>query len=127
EEARELAALDRRRRRRDRRLLVARPEAHGGALCRVPRPRAARPLRVAQELPPPGAARRRRSGRARVTKRIGLTLGKFAPLHRGHELLIETALGEVEHLIVLVYDCPETTPVPLGVRAQWIRDLYPSV
>ena len=25
--------------------------------------------------------------------RVGLTLGKFAPLHRGHQHLIETALG----------------------------------
>jgi NadR type nicotinamide-nucleotide adenylyltransferase len=59
--------------------------------------------------------------------RVGLTLGKFAPLHRGHQFVIETALAEVEHLIVMIYDCPEITSVPLSTRAQWIRELYPNV
>lgn len=58
---------------------------------------------------------------------VGLTLGKFAPLHRGHQLLIETALAEMDEVIVVVYDCPETTRVPLTVRANWIRTLYPDV
>jgi len=57
----------------------------------------------------------------------GLTLGKFAPLHRGHQFLIETALAEMDEVIVMVYDCPETTDVPLSVRANWIRQLYPGV
>ena len=57
---------------------------------------------------------------------VGLTLGKFAPLHKGHQHLIETALREVEHLIVIVYDT-EVTSVPLPVRCGWIRTLYPSV
>jgi NadR type nicotinamide-nucleotide adenylyltransferase len=59
--------------------------------------------------------------------RVGLTLGKFAPLHHGHELVIRTALAEVDHLIVMIYDCPETTPIPLSVRARWIAELYPQV
>lgn len=57
----------------------------------------------------------------------GLTLGKFAPLHRGHQALIERALSEVDHLVVLIYDAPEVTAIPLPVRAGWIRELYPSV
>jgi NadR type nicotinamide-nucleotide adenylyltransferase len=61
-----------------------------------------------------------------MAPRIGLTLGKYAPLHRGHQLVIETALAEMDRVIVLIYDCPETTPVPLTVRARWIRALYPS-
>lgn len=59
--------------------------------------------------------------------RIGLTLGKFAPLHKGHQFLIERALAETDHLIVIVYDSPEITTIPLPVRADWIRKLYPSV
>jgi NadR type nicotinamide-nucleotide adenylyltransferase len=59
--------------------------------------------------------------------KIGLTLGKFAPLHRGHQLVIETALREMDETLVLIYDCPELETNPLDVRAQWIRDLYPSV
>src|SRR5688500_17251801 len=58
---------------------------------------------------------------------VGLVLGKFAPLHRGQQLLIETVLAEVEHLVVLVDDCPETTRLPLATRSQWLRELYPSV
>jgi NadR type nicotinamide-nucleotide adenylyltransferase len=58
---------------------------------------------------------------------VGLTLGKFAPLHQGHQSLIETALAEVNHVVVMIYDCPEVTDVPLNVRARWIRDLYPTV
>jgi HTH-type transcriptional regulator, transcriptional repressor of NAD biosynthesis genes len=58
---------------------------------------------------------------------VGLTLGKFAPLHRGHQSMIETARQEMDEVIVVIYDCPETTPIPLNVRAGWIRALYPDV
>ncbi len=60
-------------------------------------------------------------------KTSGLTLGKYAPLHRGHQLLIETGLSETDAMSVIIYDAPETTPIPLPVRSQWIRALYPSV
>ena len=56
----------------------------------------------------------------------GLTLGKFAPFHRGHQLLVETALAEVDELVVMVYPTG-VTPIPLQVRARWIQTLYPSV
>lgn len=57
----------------------------------------------------------------------GLVLGKFAPLHRGHQLLIETALAENQRVLVMIYDAPEVTPVPLAARARWIAELYPRV
>jgi HTH-type transcriptional repressor of NAD biosynthesis genes len=57
----------------------------------------------------------------------GLTLGKFAPFHRGHQLVVETALAESDEVVVLVYDAPELTGVPLSVRAGWVRRLYPGV
>ncbi|MDF2937005.1 MAG: cytidyltransferase-related domain protein [Paenibacillaceae bacterium] len=59
-------------------------------------------------------------------KTLGLTLGKFAPLHKGHQYMFETALQEVEELIVVIYDTP-VMPVPLHIRAEWIRQLYPQV
>lgn len=59
--------------------------------------------------------------------KTGLTVGKFAPLHRGHQHLIETALNESEHVIVVVYQAKTVTSVPLEVRAGWIRKLYPMV
>lgn len=58
--------------------------------------------------------------------RRGLTLGKFAPFHRGHQLLMETALAEVDELVVMVYET-DLIAVPLQVRAGWIRKLYPAV
>jgi HTH-type transcriptional regulator, transcriptional repressor of NAD biosynthesis genes len=56
----------------------------------------------------------------------GLTLGKFAPFHKGHQLVLDTALSEVDDLTVLIYEAPETT-IPLAVRAGWIGTLYPDV
>lgn len=41
-------------------------------------------------------------------------------------MLIETALAEVDELIVMVY-ATDVIDVPLQVRAGWIRDLYPKV
>jgi len=57
----------------------------------------------------------------------GLTLGKYAPLHKGHQLVIETALAEMDEVIVIIYDVPETTNVPLNVRVTWLRKLYPQI
>lgn len=59
-------------------------------------------------------------------KKVGLTLGKFAPLHKGHQYMIETALREVDEMLVMIYDT-SVTDVPLSVRAGWIRKLYPAV
>lgn len=47
---------------------------------------------------------------------VGLTLGKFAPLHRGHQFVIETALAERGRVFVLIYDCSDTIPIRLPVR-----------
>ena len=58
---------------------------------------------------------------------VGLTLGKFAPLHAGHQRLLEHAMSHVDHLICVVYAAPDTTTVPTTVRAGWIRHLYPSI
>jgi HTH-type transcriptional repressor of NAD biosynthesis genes len=58
--------------------------------------------------------------------KVGLTLGKFAPFHKGHQLLIETAINEVDELIVLIYDDPVIN-IPLATRASWIREIYPDI
>lgn len=57
----------------------------------------------------------------------GLYLGKFAPLHWGHEAIIAQALNEVEELIIMIYDSPEVTDVPLTVRASWFKRFGPRV
>lgn len=60
-------------------------------------------------------------------RKVGLTLGKFAPLHRGHQLMIETALAQVDRLIIMIYGCDEQPLVSLTERVQWLQALYPSV
>ncbi len=57
---------------------------------------------------------------------VGLTLGKFAPLHLGHQFLIEEARKQVDRLYVLVYEANETW-ISVTKRANWIRKLYPNV
>lgn len=57
----------------------------------------------------------------------GLTLGKYAPLHKGHQFVIETALSEMDEVIVVIYNAPETTCIPLNIRANWLRRLFPQI
>lgn len=57
------------------------------------------------------------------SKRIGFTIGKFAPFHKGHEYLIETALNETDEFYVVIYDT-EVTDIPVETRAKWITDKY---
>lgn len=62
--------------------------------------------------------------------RRGLVFGKFMPLHRGHQLLIERALAEVDDLTIVVYDSEpagDYPPMPLELRLRWLRWLYPDV
>ena len=59
--------------------------------------------------------------------RNGLVVGKFAPPHMGHQLLLETALDQCENVTVLVYSNPDFPNMPSETRASWIRELYPSV
>ena len=56
----------------------------------------------------------------------GLTLGKYAPLHKGHQLVIETALAEMDEVIIIIYNAPETTNTPLNIRSNWLRKIYPQ-
>jgi HTH-type transcriptional regulator, transcriptional repressor of NAD biosynthesis genes len=57
----------------------------------------------------------------------GLTLGKYAPLHKGHQYVIDTALAEMDKVTVIIYDAPETTNVPLNVRSNWLKKIYPKI
>jgi HTH-type transcriptional repressor of NAD biosynthesis genes len=59
--------------------------------------------------------------------RRGLVLGKFAPLHRGHQHLIATARAAVDELVVAVYETAWYDAVSPPARARWIEDLHPGV
>jgi len=58
--------------------------------------------------------------------KTGFTIGKFAPFHKGHEYLIETALKEVDELYVVVYDTPKLG-YDIDTKIKWITDKYPNV
>lgn len=57
----------------------------------------------------------------------GLVVGKFAPLHRGHQRLIEAAREACGRVVVMLWSTPDFPAMPTAVRADWIRVLYPDV
>ena len=58
-------------------------------------------------------------------KKVGFTIGKFAPLHKGHQYLIETAMKEMDEFYIVVYDT-DIIKNPVEERANWIKKLYPK-
>lgn len=57
---------------------------------------------------------------------IGFTIGKFAPLHKGHQYLIEKGIKEMDEFYVIVYET-KVIDISMEQRAKWIRELYPKV
>ena len=55
----------------------------------------------------------------------GVVFGKFYPPHRGHKLVIDTAMREVERLTVFVCQRDEYT-IPGELRAEWLREIHPT-
>jgi HTH-type transcriptional repressor of NAD biosynthesis genes len=56
----------------------------------------------------------------------GLVVGKFYPLHHGHQFVIRTALAACDHVwVVMTEQAHESIPGP--VRLGWITELYPQV
>ena len=58
--------------------------------------------------------------------KIGFTIGKFAPLHKGHQYLIEKGLKEMDKFYVVIYET-DVTPISLEKRANWIKEIYPNI
>ncbi|MDQ3623861.1 MAG: AAA family ATPase [Verrucomicrobiota bacterium] len=56
----------------------------------------------------------------------GLVVGKFAPLHRGHELLIRRAAECCEEVLIVSYSRPEIAGCEPEKRARWLAELFPS-
>lgn len=56
---------------------------------------------------------------------LGVVIGKFLPPHRGHRLLIETALSRCEHVVVIVCGKP-VDPIPPELRAGWLEEMFPT-
>lgn len=58
--------------------------------------------------------------------RRGLVVGKFAPLHLGHELVIRRALDCCAELVVISYSNPELPGCGPALRARWLAELFPA-
>ncbi len=59
--------------------------------------------------------------------RRGLVVGKFAPLHRGHEYLIDSARSCCDALVVVSYSKPEFAGSEPERRRGWLGELFPDV
>ena len=59
-------------------------------------------------------------------KKIGFTIGKFAPFHKGHEFLIRTALKDMDDFYVVIYDTPELN-IDINQKIKWIKEKFPDV
>ncbi len=57
----------------------------------------------------------------------GLVVGKFAPLHRGHEALIGAARAACDRVTVMIWSTPDFPDMPTPVRAAWLRRRFPDV
>ncbi len=55
----------------------------------------------------------------------GLVIGKFCPLHLGHDFLITRALAECSETTVVVCGS-KTHPYSLEQRLAWVGDAYPQ-
>jgi NadR type nicotinamide-nucleotide adenylyltransferase len=58
--------------------------------------------------------------------KTGLVLGKFMPMHKGHEYLIRFAQQYCEHLTVVV-DCLEGQTISPELRKAWVEEQCPGV
>jgi NadR type nicotinamide-nucleotide adenylyltransferase len=63
-----------------------------------------------------------------MTRRLqrGLVVGKFAPLHRGHELVIRRALDDCQEVVIISYCKPEFAGCEAERREQWLSKLFPA-
>ena len=57
----------------------------------------------------------------------GLVVGKFAPLHLGHERLIRQAREQCEQLVLLSWAYPELAGCEPERRTNWLRLRFPEL
>jgi HTH-type transcriptional regulator, transcriptional repressor of NAD biosynthesis genes len=60
-----------------------------------------------------------------MTFGTAVVVGKFCPPHRGHQLLVDTALAQAGKVTVIVCAKPDD-PVPGELRGQWLREIHPD-
>jgi HTH-type transcriptional repressor of NAD biosynthesis genes len=55
----------------------------------------------------------------------GLVVGKFSPLHRGHEFIINRAQEECEEVFLISYSKPEMSGCEAARRDRWLSAIFP--
>lgn len=60
-----------------------------------------------------------------ATYRLGLVVGKFAPLHKGHVLLVERAASLCERVVIMSYSNPELPGYDPQLREGWLKACFP--
>lgn len=55
----------------------------------------------------------------------GLVLGKFMPLHIGHQALFQFAMRCCEHITIII-DHIKNQSIDLNTRKKWVQQLYPQ-
>lgn len=55
----------------------------------------------------------------------GLVCGKFYPLHKGHDFLIQTALENCDELTIMIVQQARQKP-PGKLREKWLKQAYPQ-
>ena len=65
-------------------------------------------------------------GGEKMAEKIGVFIDSFPILHAGYQFCMKYALQKVDKLITIIYDTPNAK-IPLPVRANWIRQLYPNM
>jgi HTH-type transcriptional regulator, transcriptional repressor of NAD biosynthesis genes len=58
--------------------------------------------------------------------RNGLIVGKFAPLHKGHEFVINRALEQCRQVFIFSYSNPEFSGFEPYKRRKWLETLFPQ-
>lgn len=58
--------------------------------------------------------------------RLGLVVGKFSPLHNGHEWLVRQAAAQCGHLLIISYSKPEYDRCDVERRRQWLAARFPE-
>lgn len=81
-----------------------------------PKPVKKRPLKSLQK---------EASGIARGDLPHGLVMGRFLPVHKGHQFLVEHARRCSSRLTVLIAEL-RTDPIPGTLRETWVRELCPD-
>ncbi|MBN1352828.1 AAA family ATPase [candidate division KSB1 bacterium] len=63
-----------------------------------------------------------------VSKRFnrGLVVGKFSPLHKGHELVVRHALDTCNNVIIISYSNPEIPGCDSAAREKWLKRVFPQ-